>query len=211
MKNQADQQTQTATAAPATFSTSVMLQRAIELHQQGEIRQAAAMYLEILEAEPNNFDALHLLGIYALQTNDDVAAFDLIARALEIDPYQAMAYSNFGLALQRMKRFDEALAAYDETLKIAPDHLPAINNRGNTLAEMRRFDEAIVFFQRALHLSPEWSEALASQGHALLGLGRYQEAVAQLDRALAIDPELETARLHREQALQAIKESAPAA
>lgn len=196
--------------SPAPSSTSALLQRAIELHQQGDIREAGLMYLDILEMERDNFGALHMLGVYALQTNDDQAAFDLISRALEIDPQQAMAHSNLGLALQRLQRFDDALLAYGQALQIAPDHLPAINNCGNTLSQLLRFAEAIVLFERALELSPAWSEALGSKGYALIGLARYEEALACIDRALEIDADLVTARLHREEALRGLSEAAQA-
>ena len=191
-------------------STAALLQRAIELHRQGDIRQAGLMYLDILEMERDNFGALQMLGVYALQTNDDQAAFDLISRALEIDPQQAMAHSNLGLALQRLQRFDDALLAYDQALQIDPDDLPAINNYGNMLSQLLRFSEAIVLFERALELSPAWSEALGSKGYALIGMARYEEALACIDRALEIDADLVTARRHREDALRGLKEAAQA-
>lgn len=148
MKNSQNQ------AVPQASSTSALLQRAIELHHQGDIRQAGLLYLDILEMERDNFDTLQLLGVYALQTNDDQAAFDLISRALEIDPQQAMAHPNLGLALQRLQRFDDALLAYDlalqeetlagidRALEIDADPLTARRHREDALRGLKEAAQA---------------------------------------------------------------------
>ena len=76
------------------------LQSAIELHQQGKLDQAQAMYRKLLAINPRNADALHLLGVIAYQTGNHQAAVDLISQAIEIIPNAASYYSNRGNALQ---------------------------------------------------------------------------------------------------------------
>ena len=43
-------------------------------------------------------------------------------KAIEINPNFADAYSNRGVILQEMKRYDEALNSYDNAIKINPNH-----------------------------------------------------------------------------------------
>src|SRR5207237_6370214 len=43
------------------------LDRAIEAHQNGELPEAERLYLQILAAEPDHFDAQHLLGVIRQQ------------------------------------------------------------------------------------------------------------------------------------------------
>ena len=43
------------------------LERARALHRNGRINEARDAYIRVLKAEPENADALHLLGVTALQ------------------------------------------------------------------------------------------------------------------------------------------------
>ncbi len=197
----------TPTDPPAPSATehevnALALRQAIELHQQGELQRAAALYLDILAIEPNHFDALHLLGVYALQADDATAAFDLIARAIEIDPRQALAHVNLGVTLQKLGRRDDAIASYQRALDLEPRHLTALNNCANTLLDMQRYDDAIAYFERALRIDPAYPEALNNLGYTLIETGRHEEALVCLARALEANPDYVAAHFNRANALQ---------
>ena len=57
------------------------LTTAIELHQRGRIDEAERAYRDILNAEPNNTGASHLLGVIRHQQGRHEEAMDLIGRA----------------------------------------------------------------------------------------------------------------------------------
>jgi hypothetical protein len=97
-------------------------------------------------------------------------------------------FAALGLALQTMRRFDEALAAYDCGLRLAPDDAELRNGRGVALLELRRPAEACEEFARALDADPGYLDALGNLGNALIKLNRPQEALAAYDRALKIVP-----------------------
>ena len=44
-----------------------LLRRALPLHQAGKLDQAERLYLAILAAQADHFDALHLLGVVQYQ------------------------------------------------------------------------------------------------------------------------------------------------
>lgn len=203
MKNRSSKPArQAAVPSPATVATSAKLQTAIAAHQRGDLQQAGVLYLEILEVEPDHFDALHLLGVYALQSGDAQAACDLIGRAVEVNPNEALAFSNLGVALQRLKRFDDALRAYQNALRINPEHLTALSNCGSTLQEMQRFGDAVIFFERALRIKPDYQEALNNLGNSLTALQRPDEALIVLERALELNQAYVTALYNRGNALR---------
>jgi hypothetical protein len=93
-----------------------------------------------------------------------------------------------GLALYTMRRFEEALAAYDDGLRLAPDDPGLRNGRGVALLELRRPAEANADFERALAADPDCLDALGNLGNALLKLNRPEAALAAYDRALKIVP-----------------------
>ena len=76
-----------------------LLQQAVQLHQQGRHDPAQALYRQVLELNPRQFDALHLLGVLARQQGDADAAIALIGQAIAVDAGQAKAHANLGVAL----------------------------------------------------------------------------------------------------------------
>ena len=44
------------------------LQRAMTLHQQGQLGQAQLLYEDVLNSEPEHADCQHLLGLIFIQT-----------------------------------------------------------------------------------------------------------------------------------------------
>jgi Tfp pilus assembly protein PilF len=98
-------------------------------------------------------------------------------------------FAALGLALYGTRRFDEALAAYDDGLRLAPGDVALHNGRGVALLELRRPTEARDEFVRALAADPDCLDALGNLGNALFKLNRPEEAIAAYDRALKIVPD----------------------
>ena len=67
-------------------------------------------------------------------------------------PDYAEAWSNKGIVLNKLNRFDEALAHYDKALGLKPDYAEAWSNKGVTLNELKRYDDAIAKYDKALSL-----------------------------------------------------------
>lgn len=164
------------------------LDAAIARYQQGQLAEAERLCREILRSQPGQADALHLLGILALQTGKPQAAADLIGRSLGSDPEQPLACLNLGVAYQRLNRLEEALGCYDRALQFVPDYADALNNRGDVLMEMRRPAEALQSLEHALRLVPNFATALNNRGNALRALDRADEALSSYDQALRLEP-----------------------
>jgi len=142
-----------------TTSTAKELRKAIAHHQQGELTEAEAAYRRVLEAEPEQPDAWHLLGVLAHQLGDSETAIERIHHALGIDPRQPLAHNNLGNVLFACGRADEALASYDAALALRPDYPEAHHNRANVLARLQRANEAFAGYERAVALKPDYAAA----------------------------------------------------
>ena len=64
------------------------LTEAIALHQDGQVRQAEQIYQQILQINSQDAEALHLLGVVALQAKKYEVAVELITQATKVDPKQ---------------------------------------------------------------------------------------------------------------------------
>jgi len=174
--------------APDMSQQAALLRQAVGLHQQGRLDGAEALYREVLRAAPRHFDALHLLGVLALQQGRARQACELIGQALAVDPRQAAAHSNLGLAQQALGRPRKALASYAQALRLQPDYAEAHYNQGNALLELQRPQEALASYGQALRLRPDYAEAHYNRGKALHDVGRLEEALADYAEALRYNP-----------------------
>jgi Flp pilus assembly protein TadD len=80
------------------------LQKAVALHQLGQLAQAERFYQTILGQVPNHIGAQRLLGLIECQRGNFTAAVQLIGQALKLDPKDASAHSLIGYALLELKR-----------------------------------------------------------------------------------------------------------
>jgi protein O-GlcNAc transferase len=188
-------------AAPAASAHALMAQ-AQALHHAGRLAQAEPVYREVLRRAPRHFDALHGLGMLALQAGHAQAGADLIAQALQVEPDDADAHANLGYALHTLGRHDDALASLERALARRPDLVEALNNRGNTLGALGRHEEAIAAFDRALVLRPGYVEAAYNRGNALHAAGRPEAALAAYDQVLATRADIPQAHNNRARVLQ---------
>jgi Flp pilus assembly protein TadD len=110
-------------------------------------------------------------------------------QSLEINPDDADAVNSLGAILDRLGRFDEALACYRKSQELKPDDAIAYYNLGNLLANRGRFDEALDQFQRAIEINPHFSKAHGGLGVALAARGRPGEALKHYRIALKLQPD----------------------
>ena len=182
-------------------NAALALRDAVASHQQGQVEIAEKIYAGVLKGSPNNFDALHLLGLLKLQTGRIGEAHRLLTSALREKPDSADALTNLGFVLGALKRLNDALASFDKALAISPDHLEALGNRGNVLLDLGRPADALACFDQVLVRKPDDLTTRVNRGNALLALGEVDAAIAAYDTALAQNAESQRPRLARAHAL----------
>ena len=185
---------------------TLVIQESIDLalqhHAAGRLPEAESIYQQILQADPNQPVALHLLGVIAHQGGKHDTAVDLITKALAISPDSAEAHSNLGLALHDLGELDEAVVSFHKALAIKPDFAEAHYNLGTTLHDLGELDEAAVSYHKALAIKSDYAEAHSNLGIALQDLGELDEAVASFHKALAIKPDYAEAHSNLANALK---------
>ena len=179
-RNRAGRRRQAASTADLTV--------ALEHHRAGRLDCAEALYRKILQKSPGNPDALHLLGVVALERGDPDRAIQLIGKVLAVVPNFAEGHSNLGNALRAAGRLADACASYRRAIRLRPDFAAAHNNLGRVLCEQGDFAAAVASCQRAIALDPRSVEAHANLGNALRGIGQFEAAEASLRQAAQLNP-----------------------
>jgi tetratricopeptide (TPR) repeat protein len=160
-----------------------------EQHQQaGNLPMAEQLCRQVLEAQPRQSQALHLLGIIAHRAGDTAAGIDLIRQAIGIDGGVALYHSNLGEMCRLTGRTDEAVAAGRRALALDPTMVNALNNLGIAHYDRGEYREALGCYQRAIALGPETAETHSNLGNALRALRDIDAAVAAYNRAVRLNP-----------------------
>ena len=184
-------------SSDADQELSKLLASAIGCFQQRDLADAAKLCDQILERNPNYFDALHLLGLISSSLGRFERAEELISRAIGAKPDVAEAHSNYGNVLAELNRLQDADASYKKAIALKPDYAEVYNNRGATLKAMRQLEEALRCFDKALAVKPNYAEAFYNRGNLLKEMGRLDEALASYDNAIALNVDYANAHFNK--------------
>jgi len=165
------------------------LEAGLRHHQDGQLEAAKRCYQQALAMDAAQADALHLLGVIALQSGEHETALEMISAAIAISPEFATYHCNLGNALQALERFEACAAAYAQAIQLQPDYAEAHYNHGIALMDLSRVEEALVAYEEAIALRPDNADAVSHRGRTLLRLGRVEEGVAALEAAIRLRPD----------------------
>src|SRR5215471_14523606 len=100
-----------------------ILDRALTLHNKGDIGGAAKLYQRIIKANPNNHQALHFLGVAEAAVGNIDSAKQLMKRSLESKPVNVQFIENYAAVLHRAGEHDELVRLCRHGLQFAPTSL----------------------------------------------------------------------------------------
>jgi predicted O-linked N-acetylglucosamine transferase (SPINDLY family) len=171
----------------------ISIQQALALacqhYQAGQWQQAEQLYLQILQSDPQQIDALHLLGVLAGQTGRMDQAMDYLQAAVRLQPGLAAAHANLGNVYRAQGKLPEAVASFEQAVHLQTSSALAHSNLGNALREQGRLAEAVVHLQQALRLRPDFAAAHYNLGLAFQMQGRLDEAQASYQQAVRLRPD----------------------
>ncbi len=178
------------------------IQFAIDHQRAGRFYQAEQIYSQILQADPQQADACHLLGVVAYQKGQHERAIEQIRSAIALRPGAAPFHNNLGLAYRASHKLAEARASHEEAVRLDANYAAAHFNLGFVLRELSRLPESLACYKRAVQLRPDYAEAHRGLGVVLQDLGRLMEAVTAYDEALRLKPAMADAHFHRAETLE---------
>ena len=184
---------QKAPSAREGLNTGKELQTAIQYHESGQFQKAETRYKKILRANPNQPDALHLLGVLAYKSGNHGEAVRLIKKAIGNNQKNPFYYNNLGAVFNAQDLHTEALSSYQSSLKLDPDYADAHYNIGNIHQKQCMFDQAISSYQRALEIDSNHVNAWYNMGNVLKSHGNPTRAIECYQQAIERNPGHSTA------------------
>lgn len=167
---------------------------ALAHHQQGRLREAESIYLDLLLKQPNDVDALHYLGVLRMRQGRLDEAIEFVKRALKLAPHNADAWNNLGNMLLAGNNEKAAEFAYSSATHQKPDSAEAWYNLGNLFRRQRRRTEAVNCYRRVIELNPRFAGAYENIALLLLRIGRPDLTADVYRRWVAAEPDNPIAR-----------------
>jgi aspartyl/asparaginyl beta-hydroxylase (cupin superfamily) len=153
--------------------------------QAGRMDEAARLWAQVLELEPEHPQALFYLAQYRLMQKDVAGAILLLDRAAKGDPSAPAIPLNLSFVHRARDDSPAELAALDRALALDPYYLPALLAKGAALERIGRFRQAARSYKNALAIAPP-PEQLAPelQKHLAAARGAVARNAEELDRHL---------------------------
>ena len=173
-----------------------IFQLALSLHEQGLMKKAEALYLQILSVDPNHADSLHMLGLAEHQTGRVQSAVDHITAAVGLRADAAHYRCNLGNALRDLGDLPQAIEHLRAARRLRPDNPQIVASLGTIHLDLGETEAAIDCYRVALVLAPNLPTLHYNLANALGQAGRNQEAKGSYQRCLNQDPRFKDAHFN---------------
>jgi tetratricopeptide (TPR) repeat protein len=184
------------------LSLDALLEQASGLERLGRLHEAEGLYLSILARDPDQFDALHRVGVIrGCQGRLDDAA-RLIRRALSRNPRSATAHNDLGNILRALQRPVDAVKSFERAIAEDPGFASAHNHLGLAFDAVGDTEQAIACYQKAAAIDQTYADPHANMAAVLIRRGQLAEARREYEQAARLSPEnpdilIELAQLKR--------------
>lgn len=181
-------------------------------YNMGDLDNSLACFEQALKINPENEIVFNNKGCILADQGDHIKAIKYFDKATLIDPNMCCekgdVYSNKGSSLLALKKYKEALTAYEKAAELNPIYAKIWSQMGVTLFSLGRINESIQKYNRALTLDQNYYYAYFNKGVSLYYLGKshWKEALDNINKALEINPNYIEAKKARKELIEKSKE-----
>ena len=151
-------------------------------------REAHAICMEILKAEPRVADAWYFLGVIAAEHENHARACELFDKAIGVGPATARHHADKARSLIALSRREDALHEAESAIAIGNPSPRTLDTIGVALSRLGLHERAVPFYRDATTREPGNAAFWYNLGAGLQFMGDFQAATDAYRRTLAIDP-----------------------
>ncbi len=166
-----------------------MLAEATRCLKEKRFEEAEKLCRAVLGKNPNNVDAIRLMGRLAARLKRVGDAERFYRKVLKIAPDFTDVVVDLGKLLQEDDRLEEAIQFFKQAIEMKPDSARIYDLLANALAPAALTYEAIEAHQKAIELNPELAAPWLGLGHTLKTVGRLEEAIEAYHQCSNLEPD----------------------
>lgn len=176
-----------------TADVAALLEQAIAQHNEGRLDEATALCLRIVRHAPKHSDAIHLLGVVALQQEKFAEAQEYFQRALLMAPDNIEGLTNLSRAMCARGHFAAAAEPLKKALALDPHSAQLTALLGATLLQADDIAGARAAWVQTTHLAPQDPVAHNRLGEFLSHTDDLEAAATAFEQAVKLDPTFDAA------------------
>ncbi len=136
-------------------------------------------------------------GNFLLRLGQIDGAIEAYSLAVELNPRDADAYNNRGIAHDSKSEYGLAIKDFNQAMKLNPRDAAIYNNRGTVYVDTDEVDLAIKDFNAAIRLKPNEDKSYNNRGIAYHKQGDYNLAIKDFNHAIRLKPDDASAYYNR--------------
>jgi tetratricopeptide (TPR) repeat protein len=160
-----------------------VFEEAKEKIRQGDYDGAITMLKDVLAKDPEDPNALYLMGMSYSKKQMYTEAIEALDRVVQLVPNFPPAQFELAICYQNQGDKDTALEHYRKTLEMDSNNPDAAFNAGLILFELNQVDEALAFFEKAVSLRPDDPAYLEMAGRCEIHQGNLARAIEYMEKA----------------------------
>jgi len=160
---------------------------ALKYHQEGQLDKSEEIYLETILEEPENAEALKLLGVLSCQKGKFDDGINYLEAAIEIDDQNAEYHLVLGNALLHKGDVEDGIVSLVKAGELDPGNAEVFATLGDTYQKITKFHEALTAYQRATVIEPDNIKHTICAGLCSIFTGQHETASEYLEQALEKD------------------------
>lgn len=148
-------------------------------------------FIKCLEEDTEDQAALYNV-VYCfefLDQNEEAIAF--LDQYIDKNPYSEIAWHQSGRLNYGLKKYEEALRAFDYATLVDDEFLGAFMEKAKSLERLKRYEDAIEAYERTIELDDPTSYALLRIGKCYEKLGKKALAIKYFNKTVHEDPLLD--------------------
>lgn len=122
----------------------------------------------------------------ALAETNTEKKIEYYSKAIQLDPKDADAYNNRGVAKNNLGRYAEAIADFDKAIELNSKSANAYSHRGFSKHRLGHSIEGLIDLDIAIQLKSNYAAGYNRRGKVKFDLEQYVEAIADYDEAVKI-------------------------
>ncbi|MEP6904187.1 MAG: tetratricopeptide repeat protein [Actinomycetota bacterium] len=151
---------------------------------------AVVYYKKAAQQDPKNADVHYFLALCYSNLGETAEQGLSALEALKLNTkYTGESYFYVADALNKAKKFDEAVVYYEKTIDVKPDIYASYNALSDIYRSRNEFEKAIAVARKGLQLFPKDSNLYTSLSWYYSLADRYQDAITAAKSAINLAPD----------------------